>query len=138
MTLEGNIFQLWIIFQSLMHFILITACFLYSEAELILLIVLYNDVLCLFSYRLDTTASFNGFIIFLWKVGFTCLMVEMNIRMLSVSQSMANRKTFQQFALRNSEIVSVMDYSNGLVLKVHFLVTLGFFDKFDIAIDSRG
>lgn len=48
------------------------------------------------------------------------------IRMLSVSQSMANRKTFQQFALINSEIVSVMDYSDGLDLKVHFLVMLEF------------
>ncbi len=56
----------------------------------------------------------------------TCLMVNMKIRMLSVSQSMANRKTFQQFALINSEIVSFMDYSDGLVLKVHFLVMLGF------------
>ncbi len=53
-------------------------------------------------------------------------MVKMKIRMLSVSQSMANRKTFQQFALINSEIVSFMDYSDGLVLKVHFLVMLGF------------
>lgn len=97
--------------STLMHFIFTTACLLYSEAELILLIVLYNDIFLKTWHNsiIQWVRYISVYIVAHYVKSRIYLFdgkLETNIRMLSVSQSMANRKNFSTICtnkLRNCQ-----------------------------------